>query len=46
MIYDCFTYFNEAEILEIRVNELAPLKPIPRYIRENQDRFARLIKKS
>ena len=27
MIYDCFTYFNEAEILEIRVNELAPLKP-------------------
>lgn len=27
MIYDCFTYFNEAEVLEIRVNELAPLKP-------------------
>lgn len=28
MVYDCFTYFNEAEILEIRINELAPLKPI------------------
>jgi beta-1,4-mannosyl-glycoprotein beta-1,4-N-acetylglucosaminyltransferase len=28
MIYDCFTYFNEKEILEIRINELAPLKPI------------------
>lgn len=28
MIYDCFTYFNEKEILEIRVNELAPINPV------------------
>ena len=28
MIYDCFTYFNESEILEIRVNELIKLNPI------------------
>lgn len=28
MIYDCFTYFNEKEILEIRINELAPLNPV------------------
>lgn len=28
MIYDCFTYFNEREILEIRINELAPLNAV------------------
>lgn len=28
MIYDCFTYFNETEILEIRVNELASLNAV------------------
>lgn len=25
MIFDCFTYFNEKEILDIRINELKPL---------------------
>lgn len=25
MIYDCFTYFNEKEVLDIRINELLPL---------------------
>lgn len=25
MIYDCFTFFNELDILEIRLNELAPV---------------------
>lgn len=28
MIYDCFTYHNEKEILDIRVNELAPLNVV------------------
>ena len=28
MIYDCFTYFNEREILEIRINELVSLNAV------------------
>ena len=25
MLYDCFTFFNELDILEIRLNEMAPV---------------------
>ena len=25
MIFDCFTFFNELDILEIRLNEMAPM---------------------
>lgn len=35
MIYDCFTYFNEAEILDIRVHELASINPIHVLVESN-----------